>query len=367
MSSSSTAPISRVVDLDALGAQWRPDLHFAVLLGDDSRRVEVEALIGRGLSNIGTVHSEELETGDVIARLDGKSEVAVVYRPSDVHHALLLTNRCNSNCLMCSQPPTKDLDEWRVAECLEVIRHIESSPPVLGLTGGEPLLLGSGLVRILDAVRRVHEPTWIEVLTNGRLLSNDTVVDQIIGSNLTHVAWLVPLYGHADFVHDFVVQAPGAFDETIAGLLALHEHGQPIQLRIVLIEPVLQVLPALSAFIGRNLPFVHVAIMGCEPTGFALANRAVCEVNLSEWTSVIRDACKTLDRHRVPYNLMNIPLCALPRELRSRASKSISDWKNVYVPECGRCTVRNECCGLFAWHSTGWRPCTIKAIEESLT
>ena len=35
--------------------------------------------------------------------------------------------------------------------------------------------------------------------------------------------WMVPLYGHADFLHDYIVQSPGAFDETIDGLLTLHD------------------------------------------------------------------------------------------------------------------------------------------------
>ncbi|MEW8333806.1 MAG: hypothetical protein AB2692_22940, partial [Candidatus Thiodiazotropha sp.] len=88
---------------------------------------------------------------------------------------------------------------------------------------------------------------------------------------------MVSLYGHADFLHDFVVQANGAFNETLNGLLNLKARGQSIQLRIVLIRPVLNLLPALCDFIGNNLPFVtEVALMGCEPTGFALANAELC-------------------------------------------------------------------------------------------
>ena len=158
---------------------------------------------------------------------------------------------------------------------------------------------------------------------------------------------------------------PGAFDETIGGLLALRERRQAIQLRIVLIEPVLRALPELCRFIAMNLPFVReVALMACEPTGFALANREHCEVDLLDWSAILDRATRELSRRRVPFLFMNTPLCALPEHLWSTAHKSISDWKNVYAAECATCSVKDRCSGLFAWHEKGWKPATIRPILE---
>jgi len=174
------------------------------------------------------------------------------------------------------------------------------------------------------------------------------------------------LYGHANFVHDFVVQAHGAFDETLAGLLALQEHRQEIQLRTVLIEPVLQVLTELAGFVGRNLPFVRqFALMGCEPIGFALANRDQCEVNLAAWEMTLHQVSRVLNRYAVPHLFMNMPLCALPHALWPLAHRSISDWKNTYAAECSSCSVRTDCTGLFAWHEKGWKPAPLKSISSS--
>jgi His-Xaa-Ser system radical SAM maturase HxsC len=176
----------------------------------------------------------------------------------------------------------------------------------------------------------------------------------------------VPLYGHADFLHDFVVQSPGAFDETLEGLLALQSMHQPIQLRIVLIQPVLDVLDELCRFIGQNLPFVEcVALMACEPTGFALANRDLCELDLFDAGPMLEKASRVLDRYQVPHVFMNAPLCALPSRLWARATRSISDWKNTYADACAKCLVRDRCCGLFAWHEKNWKPTKLKPIEEA--
>jgi His-Xaa-Ser system radical SAM maturase HxsC len=305
-----------------------------------------------------------LQPADVVIPNAQSGQTIVLYRESDIHHGLLLTNRCNSFCLMCSQPPTKSDDSWLVEEALDVIRHIRCSPQVIGISGGEPLLLGSQLRRVIDAIRLTHPKTCIEVLTNGRLLGEPFIVEEVLHRLPEGVHWLVPLYGHTDFFHDFVVQSRGAFEQTLAGLLALQECRQAVQLRIVLIEPVLQTLEELCSFIGRNLPFVReVALMACEPIGFALANRDLCEVDLGDWGNTLLKASRILNRHAVPHLFMNAPLCALPRPLWTLAHRSISDWKSSYASECARCAVKDKCSGLFAWNERGWKPTKIRAIE----
>jgi His-Xaa-Ser system radical SAM maturase HxsC len=208
--------------------------------------------------------------------------------------------------------------------------------------------------------------TRVEVLSNGRLFSHPEVAQEILKDLTAKVQWLIPLYGHSDFLHDFVVQSPGAFDETIAGLLALQNYGQSVQLRVVLIRPVLENIDELCSFIGRNLPFISMlALMACEPIGFALANREHCEVDLADWGDVLSVCARILNRFQIPFIFMNFPLCGLPKPLWRNAQRSISDWKNSYAEECIRCSVKNECSGLFAWYERGWKPTRIKAIREA--
>ena len=355
-----------VLHVDELATFWREELNIALLCRDESERTAAQAMRLSGLSNVGWLSGKDVYSGDVVAVAANLDRALVLYRENDVHHAIQLTNRCNSRCLMCSQPPTPQNDAWLADEAIAVCRHIRLSPRCMGLTGGEPLLLGADLRLVLDEFGRCHLGTHIEVLTNGRLLADTALASQVLdGLDNRNVTWLVPLYGHADFLHDFVVQAPGAFEETIAGILELQARAFAIQLRIVLIEPVLKMLPALCQFIGMNLPFVReVALMGCEPIGFALANRELCEVDLQDWTSHLDEACRVLERHRLRPVLMNVPLCCLPRHRWVDAHRSISDWKNVFAEECKRCVVRDQCSGLFAWHEKGWKPTRIRAILE---
>lgn len=381
--------VMRVTRSEHLPNEWDPSLHFLIPVESRSEFDSIKRIAQGGITNIALALTSgdielssiggsmpvvnlnrlsDIEPGDVVAVSPTDRTLHVLLRASDTHHALFLTNRCNNNCLMCSQPPTRHDDSWLVEETLCAIRHIKNAPARLGLTGGEPLLLGENLRKIFDTIGVFCPDTIVEVLTNGRLLSDPAVVAYLMDELQTSVSWFVPLYGHADFLHDFIVQTPGAFDETLSGLLALQSYGQPIQLRIVLIEPILTVLPQLCEFIGKNLPFVReVALMGCEPTGFALANQAQCEVDLAHWQPMLEQSIRVLNRHAIPAILMNIPLCTVSPALWPLATKSISDWKHTFAEECGPCSQKDNCCGLFAWYDQFQRPAPITLLAEETT
>ena len=371
----------RVTDSEALASEWNPELRWVVT----TRDADVSAyarLVQGGVTNLTVavpgghrvaglpiveLDTSQLHIGDVVAVNPRQSAVQVLYRETDHHHTVFLTNRCNSRCIMCSQPPTNMDDSWLVDEACEIAAHIRRSPRVIGFTGGEPLLLRSDLRRVLETFQAHHPSTEFDVLTNGRLFSDEKLAAQVLNGIRAKVHWMIPIYGHADLLHDDIVNAPGAFDETLDGLLTLQQFHQRVQLRTVLIKPVLRLLPELCAFIARNLPFVdEVALMGCEPIGFALANPDRCRVDLAEWSTVIRRAANILKTARIPTLLMNVPLCALPVDLRELAHQSISDWKQVYAPECGDCTAKDNCCGLFAWHKRGWPPTALKPIRKEV-
>lgn len=376
--------VARVVSMDSLIRAWRPELSWLVKTTSQDDVRSLQRLWAAGLTRAWAfVECNELadeagepsvvaplasvDANDVVAMTPGRSELQVLYRQSDAHHTVFLTNRCNSRCVMCSQPPTNHDDSWLVEEAKQLARHIGDAPDTVGFTGGEPLLLGVGLRDVIETFDLHLPQAQLEILTNGRALSDRTFAEQLLVGLPKRVCWMVPIYGHADFLHDSIVQSAGAFDETIGGLLNLHEFGQTIQLRVVLIEPVLEILTDLCSFVAKNMPFVReVALMGCEPVGFALANRSICEIDIRQWEATLSRAVHILQRGGLPVMLMNLPLCALPEGLWPLAQRSISDWKQVYAPECGECSVRAHCCGLFAWHKRGWRPTFLKPICELL-
>ena len=86
----------------------------------------------------------------------------------------------------------------------------------------------------------------------------------------------IPIYSAVDTVHDYIVQAKGAFDETVLGILKIKNSGQRVEIRVVLHAITAPRIVATCRWLARNLPFVdHVALMGLENTGFAIANDAL--------------------------------------------------------------------------------------------
>ena len=90
-----------------------------------------------------------------------------------------------------------------------------------------------------------------------------------------------------------MVQAQGAFDQTIRGLYNAAEHGLGIEIRIVLHKQTLPRLPQLAEFIYRNLPFVdHIALMGLENMGYVKANWNLLWIDPVDYVETLEDVVK---------------------------------------------------------------------------
>jgi His-Xaa-Ser system radical SAM maturase HxsC len=290
---------------------------------------------------------EYLTSGDVVA-LRTSGVVSVLYRGSSPHNTILATEQCNSFCLMCSQPPKTENDSHRIAEILRLLELIDPATHEVGISGGEPTLLGDAFLDIVTKARDRLPYTALHVLTNGRTFKDPKFAHRL-GAIRHHDLMLgVPLYSDIDWRHDYVVQAEGAYDETLAGFYNLARYGVRTELRVVLHQQTFERLPRLAEFIVRNLPFVeHVALMGLEMFGFAPRNLSVLWIDPVDYAPQLEQATRTLARAGLRVSIYNHQLCTLPRSLWPFAVRSISDWKNVYLDACEGCGVREYCGGFF--------------------
>lgn len=291
--------------------------------------------------------------GDVI-RVRGDSLVTVLYRRGANANSLFVTERCNSRCLMCSQPPRDEDDNWRLEEINSLVPLIDKDLPVLGITGGEPTLLGAAIGDLLALCGQYLPQTRLHVLTNGRRFA-DPAFAAMIARAAQNVTWAIPLYADVGAIHDYVVQVRGAFDETLEGIYNLHERGQMLELRIVLHRETVHRLKQFAEYVYRNLPFVgHVAFMGLEPMGYAKVNRDTLWIDPVDYADTLRDAVLYLDVLGLPVSIYNLPLCVIAPEVRRFARQSISDWKNAFVATCEGCAAKGACAGFFASAGPGW-------------
>ncbi len=290
-----------------------------------------------------------LGAGDVVRLVPRVGEIAVLYRRSSLHNSMLLTENCNSNCLMCSQPPKVADDSYLTKVWLEAISLMSPETQELGITGGEPTLLGERLLEILQACREHLPSTSVHLLSNGRLFTYLSLAQKVAAVGSADLMIGIPLYSDLASRHDYIVQAAGAFDQTIRGIVNLKRCGVRVELRVVLHRETVDRLPQLARFVTRNLPFVdHIALMGLEMMGYTKANLDSLWIDPFDYQAKLRVAVDELRRARMNVSIYNHQLCVLASELWPFAKKSISDWKNEYVAACGSCGVREECGGFFS-------------------
>lgn len=371
-----------VVRLKAVRAEaFRTETDFVIVRTDDdlSRAIQngdesifaIDDSSGRFLSGEGLprrtivvpAQFSYFDAGDVIGIHASSGKFRTLYRHNSRHNSFLVTERCNNYCLMCSQPP-KDIDDrWILNEIRQSLPLLDKDTRTLTFTGGEPLSDWTDFIGILADCRDQLPRTAVQVLTNGRAFAKSEIVDAWRSVHHPSLIAAIPVYAAVDHVHDYVVQSKGAFDETILGILKLKDRGQRVEVRVVLHAQTAPIISETCRWIARNLPFVdHVALMGLENTGFAIANEAKLWIDPIDYQTALADAVDLLVAAEVNVSVYNLQRCVLARSVWPYAVQSISDWKNAFVSECEACTEKSRCAGFF---SSGW-PRRSKAISPIL-
>jgi His-Xaa-Ser system radical SAM maturase HxsC len=327
--------------------QITPDLDvhgYAALLVES--RVEGDFLLlpFPFVHDIPTAH---LGSGDVVS-IDRRGHVRTQYREASKHNALFVTDRCNSYCLMCSQPPKKVDETGRLQELQRIIRLINPEPVELSVTGGEPTLLKDDFIELVQSCKEILPHTALHVLSNGRLFYYGAFARKLAAVDHPDLMIGVPLYSDIDVEHDHVVQARDAFDQTMIGLQNLGRYRVPVEVRVVIHRHTYRRLPELAEFIYRNVTFAsQVALMGLELVGFAIPNLESLWIDPWDYREQLEEATLFLASRGMKVAIYNHQLCTVPDQLWGFCRQSISDWKNEYLPVCDECAMRSQCGGFF--------------------
>ena len=290
-----------------------------------------------------------LGDGDIVIVRPSTGALRVLYRRTAIHNSVLVTQACNSFCVMCAQPPSKHAADDCADMLWEAIPLMDINTPEVTFTGGEPTLLGRRLVELIRRMKSFLPHTSLHVLSNGRLIKFLAFAQDIAEICHPDLVFGIPLYSDVSHEHDFIVQANGAFDEAVKGILNLARCGLRVEIRLVITRLNYKGLQRFAQFVARNFPFsCNVALMGLEPVGFAKSNLASVWIDPADYGECLAAAVRVLESHRVPVSIYNHQLCTISPELWRYARQSISDWKNVFIDACEDCEAKHQCCGFFA-------------------
>ncbi len=276
--------------------------------------------------------------------------IRVLYRDDSEDNAIVVTNQCNSNCIMC---PDSDIvrntkNNPAIKKLLEQVKCIPDDTKHITITGGEPGLLRENLLKLLEGCKKYLPNTEFLLLTNGRIFSNTNFTNRVKKSMPDNIRIAIPIYADNEKLHDEITCAKESFKQTIKGIKKLIEKNIDIEIRIVVLKKNYKYLEQIANFIVKEIPQVKIVnIMALEMTGNAYKNRKQVWVNFEKIKEYLYKSCITIIKAGIITNLYNFPLCNLDERLYSIAHKSITDYKIRYKKQCDECLAKESCGGFF--------------------
>lgn len=267
--------------------------------------------------------------GDVVV-INKQGEIIFVYEINSHHNALIATERCNHRCIMCPQPPILQ-EKDKTPFNLRLISLMDKNTQEIGITGGEPTLIGDNLFTLINHIKKELPKAAISILSNGVKFADKEYAMKLAKCRHQDLQIDVPLFSDIAEEHNRIVGAK-TFYKTVQGLYNLALFHQRIGLRIVVHKQTYWRLPQFADFIYHNFHFVaQVAFMQMETIGLAKENIEELWIDPYDYNRELREAVLLLaDRGMKPY-IYNAQLCILPEDIRCYIQQSISDWKYIYI------------------------------------
>lgn len=289
---------------------------------------------------------ESFNEGDVVV-INTNGEIIFLYEIASKHNAIMATERCNHRCIMCPQPPILQ-ERDKTPFNIKLISLFDKSTEEIGITGGEPTLIGDNLFVLIKHIQKELPKAAISLLSNGVKFADKEFAMKLAKCCHPDLQIDIPLFSDVAEEHNRIVGAK-TFYKTVRGLYNLALFRQKIGLRIVVHKQTYKRLPQIADYIYHNFPFVsQVAFMQMETMGLAKENFDDLWIDPYDYNKELREAVLLLaDRGMNPF-IYNAQLCVLPEDIRCYAQQSISDWKDIYLNECEGCALKGQCAGFFA-------------------
>jgi len=286
--------------------------------------------------------------GDIVLVRPEAGRIERLLRAGSDHNTLLVTERCDQLCVMCSQPPKKThVDRF---DLLEEACLLANEGTLIGISGGEPTLYKERLLTMVERVLVARPDLSFHILSNGQHFDRDDVA-RLRQPLYAKVSWGIPLYAVGAALHDEIVGKAGAFMQLEESFAHLIMAGARVELRTVITQPNMGELPTLACYVTSRLNFVEVwSIMQLEHIGFAKGRWSELYVDHRRHFEPVAEALNHAALHGVRAQLFNFPRCTVPAAYRAFAVASISDWKRKYAAACTGCTEQKSCSGFFEWH-----------------
>lgn len=162
---------------------------------------------------------EGFNEGDAVV-INKRGEIVFVYEIKSNHNAIMATERCNHRCIMCPQPPILQ-EKDKTPFNLKLISLFDKSTQEIGITGGEPTLIGDNLFVLINHIKKELPKTAISILSNGVKFADKEYAMKLAKCKHHDLQIDIPLFSDIAEEHNRIVGAK-TFYKTVQAYITLH-------------------------------------------------------------------------------------------------------------------------------------------------
>lgn len=294
--------------------------------------------------------NDYFDYGDVVV-ISGIGKVTKYFDGKIGSHTLVVTNQCNSNCIMCPYTSNfrRNAEKPDLNFLKECVDYLPDSTCHIVITGGETTLIGVSFFELMNLIKSRFPSVSCLLLTNGRSFAVETMTDLAVRNFPTMTQFAIPIHASTAEVHDRISQSPNSFDQTLAGIENLLKQGLKVEIRIVVFKQNINEMQEIADLITNQFPQVSVVnFMAAEMCGNAAVNSSDIWIDYNLAFKQCEKAIDILIECGIDVGIYNFPLCSVPSKYHGIYKKSISEYKIRYPEKCENCVKKGLCGGIFS-------------------